>query len=275
LAMAPDVRLSFAVFACLFLRAAWALTVRERAGAPMPKPMLAALHSTSVFALGGGAANSSALGGNLSSSAPVGDWVCVGAADIVIIVDASGSVGAEGMKGTKAFLKRLAGHLRLGTAPSEQLVGVIQVGATAKVVSPLTRDRKELDAGIEALTPGGFGMDLAQGLGLVEAVARYGRESAPTKVLIIADGPPVRQRIALQFAARVAAYAQLIVLLVAPVHNERAIAAASEWATAGGPHTGTLLRSESYEHLGQSCPMSILASLCPLFGQVHRPMALN
>jgi len=199
-----------------------------------------------------------------------GRLMCQGAVDIVVIVDVSGSVGSAGIARAREFLVGIASHLRLGVGSDTQLIGAIQVGSQARVVVRLTDDAAVFAAGLEGLTADQWGLDLAQGLGYVDDLVREGRQHALSKVLIIADGPALRPAAAVEMAGRVAAYAQLVVLLVAPAYDQPAIDAARSWATASPPYgqrphaPGVLLHAHGWDALARCEVAPLLAALCPV-----------
>merc|ERR1740121_3199297 len=195
---------------------------------------------------------------------------CYGTVDLAVMVDVSSSVGASGIASTQRFLQALLNKMRLGGGDGQQLVSLIEVGMTSRLAVRFSGNATVLEAGVRSLSVRNFSMDLVQGFMLVDDAFASGRASAQATVLLILDGPAIRQQAALQLAHRSAAYASLVVLLVAPMDDSAALRAA-ESLLVDDPATApkaTLLRVDSYESLAWCSVKPLLSSICSLSATV-------
>eukprot|EP00747_Dinoflagellata_sp_TGD_P133951 gnl/TRDRNA2_/TRDRNA2_175267_c2_seq53.p1 gnl/TRDRNA2_/TRDRNA2_175267_c2~~gnl/TRDRNA2_/TRDRNA2_175267_c2_seq53.p1 ORF type:complete len:982 (-),score=253.26 gnl/TRDRNA2_/TRDRNA2_175267_c2_seq53:60-3005(-) len=133
----------------------------------------------------------------------IGDEMCIAELDLIIGVDASGSISEKGFKIMKTFAKSLLGRFRDAAYGHEAVkVAVVQFGngelddktkvvSDAIVVSPLSSDFKEVKSKIDDTKwKRGF-TNMAQAfLKANEIVTRSPRKSAAGTLLLITDGKP-------------------------------------------------------------------------------------
>jgi len=202
-----------------------------------------------------------------TSGCPYSNTVCGSTIDISIIVDVGGSVGNDGVLATKLFLARLLPRFRLGRDQDHQLFSLVEAGMSARLLSPLTDSETEIVAGINKLSfPGGGACNLVPALSTAETSFSHGRQDAHSLIVVIADGPALRQRLTLQMVKEVSKTSDLMVLLVASEFDTAARQDATEWLKTAGsctPYGCRLLQIDSYEKLGTVDTTGVLAEICP------------
>lgn len=133
----------------------------------------------------------------------VGDEICVARMDLLIAVDGSGSVRAEGFNILKSYAQALMGRYRARYFGSDaMLVGAIEFGNgiimdDGVTVSP-ARNIHALSSSLEAVSAALGGMEhkkgftnMAQAFALAESMFRSGgRKGAQPAILTITDGKP-------------------------------------------------------------------------------------
>merc|ERR1719421_1123962 len=70
--------------------------------------------------------------------------------DLVLVLDASGSLGAKGWEYSKAAAKKMVEMLDLGKAGVN--AGFVKFASKVQLISPLTDNKKDLLAKVDALT---------------------------------------------------------------------------------------------------------------------------
>jgi len=191
---------------------------------------------------------------------------CGSTLDSFVLADVSGSVGETGILGTKVFLTRLLLQMQLGKSSSHQLMGLIEVGATSKLLSHLTDSQETFMEGASKLKFKGVAPDLSQALAYADTGFLAGRSDAHSLVLAIVDGPVIKQRQAVQMARHISQYADLVVILVASRFDAQADTAVREWLQAAGScygHTCRLIQVEDYEALAAVDITAVVAEICP------------
>jgi Ca-activated chloride channel family protein len=106
------------------------------------------------------------------------------AADLVFVVDVSGSMAAENrLELVKASLRLLLGELVAGDR-----IGLVVYGSDARVVLPLTGDRAAVGAAIDRLYPEGSTNAEAGLRAAYSLMAREGRRDAIRRLILCSDG---------------------------------------------------------------------------------------
>jgi len=190
--------------------------------------------------------------------------MCSGEADVVILADMSGSVGADGRAAVQSFLRSLLRHMQLGRQGG-QLVSLIGFGEQATVHAHLTDDAATLDRAVSALELDDFGANLAPALVKAKATLRHGsRARAPSNVLVIVDGMVYGQSAAEYKAADVGSYAKLLGLLVGGGTMEAEYT--MRWldkGRVGGPAEGRIAWVPDWNSLGEIGVEDTLPMICP------------
>ncbi len=105
-------------------------------------------------------------------------------ADLVFVVDVSGSMAAE----NRLELVKRSLRLLLGELTASDRVGLVVFGSQARVLLPLTADVQQVAAAIERLAPEGA-TNTEQGLAVAfDLVSRLGRRGAIHRVILCSDG---------------------------------------------------------------------------------------
>lgn len=191
---------------------------------------------------------------------------CGSSRDFAFVVDASGSVGHAGIDATKQFLGHLSCRLRFGREDGFQMATTVQADMEPKLLSELTESKLVFLKGVQQLAfKKSPAMNLVAALGKADAAFMHGRQSAKSLILVIADGPGLRQRLIKQQVSSVSKSADLVVLLVADQYDETAQRAATEWLQAANsctPHGCRLLQVSSYAELASADVTSVVAEMC-------------
>jgi uncharacterized protein YegL len=132
----------------------------------------------------------------------VGDEICIAKQDLIIAVDASGSLRESGFEVLRNFVANFTGRYQATYYGAEAMhVGVIMFGngevnedgtiSKAELVEPLTTDLAAVKEKVLALTWQRGITNMAQAFSLAQKMFREGgREDAQSAVLIITDGTP-------------------------------------------------------------------------------------
>lgn len=215
-----------------------------------------------------GARHSAANASGLALAAGGKCPTCAATADILFLVDVSGSVGPDGVAATQKFLGKLVDKMQLGRGNGQQMVGLIEFGDSAQILSSMTTDGMALYAATKKMTTSGQACaNLAAAMSMVQSALMNGRQQALTKILIVVDGPVCRQSFAVQKAQQIGMYAELLVMVVQQQMGYATMQYAKEWLDAtqmGGPSEGRLMTVESYDILGlDEIPPMVIPKLCP------------
>jgi Ca-activated chloride channel family protein len=123
-------------------------------------------------------------------------------ADVVLVVDTSGSMTATDLKPSRIVAARQAAERFVQALPPNTRVGVVEFSSRARLASPLTRDRAVVLSAIRGLDADG-GTAIGDGLALAIDVLRRGAteatvtspgaappapEDAPGTVVLLSDG---------------------------------------------------------------------------------------
>jgi len=131
----------------------------------------------------------------------VGDEICIAAQDLIIAIDASGSLRESGFKVLRDFAANLTDRYQPEFFGKQSMkVGVLMFGqghieadgtiTPATNVLPLTSDMKVVRDKILALTwQRGF-TNMAQALSLADVMLQQGRKEAQSAVMVLSDGKP-------------------------------------------------------------------------------------
>jgi len=131
-----------------------------------------------------------------------GDEICIAKQDLILSIDASGSLRAEGFKIIKDFAKVLVGKYKGVYFGFEDMrIGLVQFGngeiladgtiQNAVMVKELTSDMEEVTTAIEGLTYLKGFTNMAQAFGVAERLLFLGsRRKAQSAVMTLSDGKP-------------------------------------------------------------------------------------
>lgn len=113
-------------------------------------------------------------------------------ADVMLVVDISGSMAANDLQPTRLGAATAAAQKFIDTLPAGARVGVVSFSQTASVVAPLSSDRTIAESALNSLTPNG-GTAIGDGLSaalsqLEQRPADSQGERAPGMVVLLSDG---------------------------------------------------------------------------------------
>lgn len=168
--------------------------------------------------------------------------------DVVVLVDASGSVGQEGLAAEQQFVQGLASRL------GEQHLGVVVFGSEVTVAAEL-----QPASGLTGLALSGDfnATDLAQGVAVARTVLAKKRPDARAKLLILMDGMPMSKHLAQVEISR--AEAEVNFLVAGSAVNARVL---EGWA----PHPAKehILEVSSFAEAAEAEGVTqVIAGLCP------------
>jgi uncharacterized protein YegL len=113
--------------------------------------------------------------------------------DVVLVLDASGSVGAISTEKMKLFAKSLMDRIQLGKVETKAgaTMGLVYFGSKASVASPLTATSTDLADSIAKVTWQRDSTNTAQALALARTLFEdRGRPTAKKVVIVVTDGMP-------------------------------------------------------------------------------------
>jgi uncharacterized protein YegL len=137
-----------------------------------------------------------------NTNACVGDEICIAKQDLVIAVDGSGSMKADGFKLVKNFTGELLKRYRVSYyAETQMQVGLILFGngeieedgsiSKAKLLDELTTDLAAVKKSVDSMVHQEGFTNMAQAFALAEKlITQRGRKEAQGAVLTISDGKP-------------------------------------------------------------------------------------
>lgn len=192
---------------------------------------------------------------------------CASVLDIVLVLDTSGSMGAEGFKDAKNFAQALVARIEFGDADVSGTQGLARVGAlsfasTASVQQVLTVDSNELSSSLESIVWQKSSTNTGEAVAAAaEMLDRYKRSQAQSVILVITDGMPVSSYVLSTEAARLR---QLGVRLsFAVVSAGLPLGAFTGWAA--WPKEENVLAVSSFTDLKKpEMVTEVLAALCPV-----------
>jgi uncharacterized protein YegL len=124
---------------------------------------------------------------------------CKAKQDLVLTLDASGSIGSYGFAKTQAFAKDLIGRVTL--SDDVEKVGIVKFSHEATIESAMSTDKAALDAAIDAMTFPMSTTETGQAIDTALNIAQQGgRGDAETIIFVVTDGVPTDKE-----SARVAA----------------------------------------------------------------------
>lgn len=123
--------------------------------------------------------------------------------DLVLLIDTSGSIGAQGLASFKQLALDLVKRYPLGESASR--VAVVSFAGDAQTVSDFEFDPKVLSDKVNAMSWRKGASMLSRGLAAAKALLEGGRRQAAPLVLVVTDGRIADPFVATQVAARVRA----------------------------------------------------------------------
>jgi uncharacterized protein YegL len=175
--------------------------------------------------------------------------VCTSKADIVLVLDGSGSVRTNGFAATKLFARNLVERMDVGENSTK--IGLIRFSKEISVLEQMTFDKDALLTQIDDMsfprrtTSTSLAMSMA--LDVLKAGGRKDVEKHNTIVFLVTDGRPNNAEASNLMAETVRAAARLVVVPVGTGMGSAGLEQMMSWATF--PPEENVLQAESYKAL--------------------------
>jgi len=120
---------------------------------------------------------------------PKPDTKCMAKLDVALVLDVSGSVGAQGTEKLKTFAKSLSDRLKYGEDGVN--MGLVYYGSKASVAAALSTASADVDSSLTKVVWQKDGTNTAQALGLARTLfEERGRPGVQKVVIVVTDGMP-------------------------------------------------------------------------------------
>jgi len=196
---------------------------------------------------------------NLEACPP--NLVCTSKADIVLVLDGSGSVRTKGFAATKLFARKLVERLEMGEGQTK--VGLIKFSKDIEVLEQMTFDKEAVLTQIDDMTfprrTTSTSTALSMALDVLKAGGRKDVEKTDTIVFLVTDGKPNNAEATDLQAAAVRAAGRLVVVPVGSGMGSAGLEQMMSWATF--PPEENVIQVQKYDQLPASIS-SIIADLC-------------
>lgn len=116
---------------------------------------------------------------------------CGSFADIVTVLDSSGSVGADNWAKAQQFVSKLIARVQLGSGDEGVQVGIVSFGSHATEVSPLSATASTLTTKATSMAWQKANTNTAEALVKAENIFLGGRNGATQTIVLLAEGMPV------------------------------------------------------------------------------------
>jgi len=175
------------------------------------------------------------------------DLKCSSKADLVMLLDGSGSITTEAFEQQKAFATDLSSRFTLNQGTGHLIAAVIY-GDSATTVFPLTDDALAMRNGIAGLRRGKGGASLSSGLNKAkQLLGRSSRKDNATEniVFVMADGPADSEVLSLEASHELQSYGvRVVVTLVGEGMDTKPLE-----ALASKPTKQNFFNAKSFEEL--------------------------
>jgi len=187
--------------------------------------------------------------------------VCNSKADIVIVLDGSGSVRTKGFKATKLFARKLVERMEINENATK--IGLIRFSKKVDVLEHMTFDKDGLLSQIDSMSfprrTTSTSLALSMALEVLKAGGRKEVSKENTIVFLVTDGRPNNAEASNKMAETVRAGARLVVVPVGTGMGSAGLEQMMSWATF--PPEENVLQAESYAGLPQKVS-SFIADIC-------------
>lgn len=190
--------------------------------------------------------------------------VCDSKADIVFVLDGSGSVGSSGFKATKSFAYRLVERMNVGENATK--LGLIRFASDSQVdkLMDMTFDKDGMLSAVDAMawpmTRTATSKALLLALDVLRAGGRKDVDKDKTIVFLVTDGTPNNEEATEAAAAQVRANARLVVVPIGTGMGGEGLERMMSWATF--PPEENCIQVAKYKQLPTKVS-EFVADLCP------------
>lgn len=192
---------------------------------------------------------------------------CASILDLALILDASGSMGAEGLNKAKAFVQGIAERINFGDGDAAGAkeafarVGAVSFAASATLVQALTDDASALSASLDGVQWGRSATNTGEAVSVAaDMLERYKRFKAQSVILVVTDGMPVSSYILSTEASRLRERGvRLAFVLIGDALSRAPFTGWASW-----PKEENVLAVRSPADLAEEATVTaVLANLCP------------
>mmetsp|Transcript_20990 Transcript_20990/g.51510 ORF Transcript_20990/g.51510 Transcript_20990/m.51510 type:complete len:996 (+) Transcript_20990:111-3098(+) len=117
------------------------------------------------------------------------DVMCVAKMDLIVAIDASGSMGTSGWKAQRTALLNLVNRMHLSRT-SGILLGALKFAHKITILQQLTDDKKKLIAAITATKFDAWTTNIGGAFRSMKGMLQFGRRDAPSVCMLWTDGRP-------------------------------------------------------------------------------------
>lgn len=174
---------------------------------------------------------------------------CTSELDLVLVLDASGTVGSQGWEHLKSFVSILASRMDLGDSDGAARLGIVKYGSSATTSLPLTGDSASISAAIPGMAWNGDNTNTAQGLALAaQMLEDQGDPDVQQVVVVVTDGMPLSTYLTTVEVDRLKANGVRIVFV--SIGNALSHHALQKWAS--WPYEENIVTARASQELGDT-----------------------
>lgn len=181
---------------------------------------------------------------NTQSCPAKADLKCSSKADLIMLLDGSGSITEKAFEAQKAFAIDLASRFMLDSSKGH-LIGAVIFGEGASAVFPLTDDVAVIRSSIAGLQRGRGGASLSGGLIEAKQLLGQGRKDTSNIVFVLSDSPADSEVLSTEAARDLQSYGVRVVVTAVGEGMD----ASSLKALASKPKKQNFFTAKSFEEL--------------------------
>lgn len=182
---------------------------------------------------------------------------CASKKDIVLLLDSSGSLGADGFEKVKAFAGKLVG--RLNIAPEGAAVGAVAFAETATELTPMSTTATDVTSKVTGATWLKTSTNTAEALVKAEDLLLGARPGVEAVVVIVTDGMPQSMYLTSTVLERLKRKGVRIAMVTVGHLDKRGVRSMVSW-----PSQENIVRVDSASQLDDAKVTKLIANLCPV-----------